>query len=67
MSAKDLVGEQVVMQNPTIHHARWEGRAIAYVDSPSLVIELLDGRRVVLPAEWAQTLPTPPDSRSTEG
>ncbi len=48
-----MVGHDVVSLSPTLH-TRWRGRAIAYTGAPSLLIELYDGRRIMLPVGWTE-------------
>lgn len=50
-----MVGSSVVATNPNPRlAAAWRGRAIAYTDAPSLLIELSDGRRIMLPVGWCE-------------
>lgn len=49
----DLVGKEVVVTNPTVH-TTWRGRAIGYADQPTLMLEMEDGFRLMLPAAWAK-------------
>lgn len=58
---RDLLGKQVIVQNPDVVSARWGGRAIAYTDRPTLLIEQPNGLRLMLPAEWAAPAPIDDD------
>ena len=49
---KDFLGKEVECSNPHIADV-WRGKAIAYIDRPSLLLEQADGKRLVLPFEWA--------------
>lgn len=52
-----MVGHDVVSTNPNpALNASWRGRAIAYTNAPSLLIELADGRRIMLPVGWTEVV-----------
>jgi hypothetical protein len=55
----DLIGAEVVVQNPAFPGARWEGRCIAIAPDPSVIIEQDDGPRLTLPLAWAALAPPP--------
>lgn len=46
-------GAGVVVENPN-GVDRWEGRAIAIADHPTIIVELADGSRVSRPLAWAK-------------
>lgn len=54
MEPIEILGRRVVAQNPRIPIARWVGRAVAYIDTPSYLIEQSDGSRLALDAGWVQ-------------
>jgi len=51
----NIVGKHVSVVGP---HSSWEGRAVAYTDKPTYLIETETGQRLMLPAEWT-TLANP--------
>ena len=54
MDKRELVGKRVVVQNPLIPDARWEGFCYGYATFPTVDLELADGLRISLPAAWAE-------------
>ena len=58
------VGDRVIVRNPITGDV-WRGSAIAYVDSPSFLIEQSNGFRLVLPAGWVEGDPEPDDSEES--
>lgn len=48
-----MLGQEVLVQNPQIPSATWVGKAIAIATDPSIIIEALDGQRMMLPLAWA--------------
>ena len=56
MTYHDLIGEHVIVRNPNTGD-EWRGRAIAYSDDPTILVEAKSGFRVMLKASWAEINP----------